>query len=133
MPDLINVAAFVQSVITILFGAGLTYYVTRYWKSWEARRKAQDEAAAAMKTRNEKADAERHDLMLDSAANKEQHTRFQLGYEEARELIRTMSERQHKTEVDLATLTALNEAAKQSLARIDGQLTLLIDKLTAHT
>ena len=129
MADLFNYAALVQSIVILVFGSGLTWYAASYWK----RKKAEDDLADKLNARNEKADAERHALMDESAANKEQHTRFQQGHQEARDLIRTIMDRQHKTEVEVATLTALNEAAKQSLARIDGQLTLLIDKLTAHT
>ena len=131
MSDLINEAALAQSIITILFGAGLTYYATRYWKRLEARKKLEDEAAAAMKTRNDAADAERQALKVDSVFNKEQHSHFQHANEELHDTLRGVLEKLHKVELDIATRDVRDDATKQTLARIDGQLTRLIDKLLA--
>ena len=131
MSDLINEAALAQSIITILFGAGLTYYATRYWKRWDARKKAQDEADAAIKARNDAADAERQVLKADSVSNKEQHSHFQHANEELHDTLRGVLEKLHKVELELATRDVRDDATKQTLARIDGQLTRLIDKLLA--
>ena len=70
LPSLLNLASLFQSLITIGFGAALTYYATRYWKVWDARKKAQDDAAEKLKTRNEAADAERRELLADNVLNK---------------------------------------------------------------
>lgn len=131
MSDLINEAALAQSIITILFGAGLTYYATRYWKRLEARKKLEDEAAAAMKTRNEKADAERQGLLVDSVFNKEQHSLFQHANEELHDTVRDVVLEVQKIKLEIATRSVRDESTQQALARIDGQLTRLIDKLLA--
>lgn len=127
MFSLINAAAFAQSIITILFGAGLTYYASRYWKSWEARKKAEDEAAMTTKVRNEKADTERQGLLADSVLNKEQHSRFQHVNEELHETLRGVVEKLRQVELDMATRDARDGATKETLARIDSQLTRLIE------
>lgn len=133
MFSLINAAAFAQSIITILFGAGLTYYASRYWKGWEARKKAEDEAATTIKVRNEKADTERQGLLVDSVFNKEQHSHFQHANEELHDTLRGVVEKLHKVELEIATRDVRDEATKQTLARIDSQLTRLIDTFLART
>ena len=127
MPDLLSLAELLQSCVTLIFGASLVYFATRYWKRYDAIAKAQDEATARLTARNEAADAERVVLRADSETNKAQHVRFQLVDEDLREVVRRLEEKLHTVEFAVLRNDTRHEATKEALARIDGQLSRLID------
>lgn len=122
-----------QSVVTILFGAGLTWYATRYWKAYDTRKKALDDAAAALKARNDTADTERRTLMNESAANKAQHGDFEAEQAELHRQVRGLSEKfqalERVVEVRGERDEARHAATKETLGRIDVQLSKLLDFL----
>ena len=127
MPDVLNLAALLQSLVTIAFGGLLAFYANRYWEKYRARNKSQDEAAAKLAIHNEAADTERLALRADADANKAQHTRFQHVDEELHATVRRLEEKLHVVELALLRNDTRNEATKETLARIDGQLSRLID------
>ena len=127
MPDFFNLAALLQSLVTIAFGGALAFYANRYWKGFEARKKAQDEATVRLTTRADAAATERLALRADADANKAQHTRFQHVDEELHATVRRLEEKLHVVELALLRNDTRNEATKETLARIDGQLSRLID------
>ena len=131
--DFLNLAALVQSVITIGFGGVLTYYATRYWKRYEANKKAQDEAAAKLASRNEAADAERVALRADITKNKEEHDQFHAANKVTNECLRIQAEKLHTLELALlrndTRSDARNEATKETMGRIDTQLSMMIQTL----
>ena len=129
MPDLFSLAALLQSFVTIFFGAALVWFATRYWKRHDAGTKAQEDATARLTTRNDAADAERLALRADSETNKAQHTRFQLINEDLREVVRQLQEKLHAVELAVLRNDTRHEATKEALARIDGQLSMLLSTI----
>ena len=129
MPDLLSIAGLLQSFVTIFFGAALVWFATRYWKRHDAGTKAQEDATARLTTRNDAADTERLALRADSETNKAQHTRFQLVNEDLREVVRRMEEKLHAVELAVLRNDTRHEATKEALARIDGQLSMLLSTI----
>lgn len=126
MPDLLSLAELLQSFVTLTFGASLVYFATRYWKRYDAIAKAQEGATATLTARNEAADAERVALRADSETNKAQHVRFQLVDEDLREVVRRLEDKLRAVELAVLRNDTRHEATKEALARIDGQLSLLL-------
>ena len=133
MPDLFSLAALLQSFVTIFFGAALVWFATRYWKRHDAGTKAQEETTARLTARNEAADTERVALRVDSEANKAQHTRFQIVNEDLREVVRRMEEKLHAVELAVLRNDTRHEATKEALARIDGQLSMLLSTIRSRS
>lgn len=126
---LFNYAALAQSIVTIVVGAVVGWYGTRYWKRDDARRTADAATAAALKTRNETADAERQQLMDDSKANKEQHTDLRNTDQKTHEQVQQIAGKVHALEVAIGQHATRDTATREYLDRIDKQLTLLLQNI----
>lgn len=88
---------------------------------------SQSAIVAAMKVRNDAADAERLALMTDSKTNKDEHLRLEKALGELAETIRDVIEKQRKAEVNDASRDARDAATKETMARIHDQLSRLIE------
>ena len=83
-------------------------------------------AAAAAQARNEVADAERAQLRVD-------HGRLQADHDAVCAIVRGLVEKLHLVDVAASHSLAANAAAKETLGRIDGQLTLLLNNFITRS
>ena len=140
MDDLLNKAALLQSIILLGLGAAATFFSTRFWKGWEARKKLEDETRAeekaVLRARNEAADTERIALqehvkkLLTEQANLE--ARFTGLTQWTQKIGDEMLE--IKTELTTVARQASHNAnnidhLKEALPRLESRITQVLDTL----